>query len=92
MRNPHAHHGVFKQGRPGPQRQLVDQAQDIVMRRAGVDPIWDLENLGWAPNTGHSTAVAQDILNRLQALEAANGTPQQFVELLRTFQREAAAR
>lgn len=92
MKNHHAHHGVFKRGRPGLQRQLVDEAQDIVRRRAGVDPIWDVDNLGWAPNRGHTTAVVQDILDPLTALDAANGTPEEFRILLRQFQEEAAKR
>jgi RHS repeat-associated protein len=92
MQNPHAHHGVFKEGRPGPMRDAVLESQDIVRRRAGVDPIWGVDNLGWAPNRGHSTSVAQDILERLRALDAANGTPEDFRALLRTFQEEAARR
>ena len=92
MTRPHAHHGVFKRGRPGRQRALVEAAQDIVKRRGGIDPIWGEDNLGWAPNRGHTTAVMESIVERLRALDAANGTPQQFQALLRTFIEEAAAR
>ncbi|HWB74066.1 MAG TPA: SpvB/TcaC N-terminal domain-containing protein [Nannocystaceae bacterium] len=92
MVRPHAHHGVFKRGRRGRQRELVEQAQEIVRRRAGVDPIWDLDNLGWAPNKGHTNAVAEDILNRLRSLDATNAPPEDFRRLLRTFLEEAAAR
>jgi hypothetical protein len=92
MRRPHAHHSVFKEGLPGRQRELVAEAQDLLKRRAGVDPIWDVRNLGWAPNKAHTTAVMEDIVTRLRALDAANGTPSQFESLLRQFSKEAAAR
>ena len=92
MHRPHAHHGVFKEGLPGRQRELVEEAQDLARRRGGIDPIWGLENLGWAPNRGHTTAVMEDISNRLRALDGANGTPEDFERLLRTFLAEAAAR
>lgn len=92
MCRPHAHHGVFAAGRPGPQRRLVHEAQDIVRRRAGVETIWETKNLGWAPNRGHTTAVIEDILKRLRALDSASGTPEDFRRLLRVFLEEAATR
>ena len=92
MVRPHAHHGVFKKGMPGRQAELVEEAQDIVRRRAGVDPIWGLSNLGWAPNKGHTTAAMQDILQRLRSLDEAGGAPEEFGALLRTFLTEAARR
>jgi RHS repeat-associated protein len=92
MVRPHAHHAVQKRGQPGRQRQLVETAHDLLRRRAGIDPYFSLDNLGWAPNRGHTTAVLQDQVARLQALDAANGTPEQFVDLVRQFGAEAAGR
>lgn len=92
MIRPHAHHGVYKRGMPGRQAELVEQAQDIVRRRGGVDPIWGLSNLGWAPNKGHTTAAMEDILLRLRNLDEVGGAPDEFVSLLRTFLNEAARR
>ncbi len=92
MKNPHAHHGVFKVGNGAEQQRIVGEAHDILRRRAGIDPIWDVDNLGWAPNKAHSKAVISDILNRLKALDGASGTPEAFKSLLGDFLREAAAR
>lgn len=92
MSNPHAHHAVFKAGQPGKMSTVVSEAQSVVRQRAGIDPIWDLENLGWAPNKGHSIAVAEDQLSRLRVFDAADATPAEFEELLKLFKNEAAAR
>jgi hypothetical protein len=92
MEQPHAHHAIFKKGRPGRQRLLVEEAHGILQRRAGIDPIFGTANLGWAPNRGHTTAVMEDIVRRLRALDAANAGPAEFERLLADFKREAAAR
>ncbi len=92
MSNPHAHHVVFKEGAPGAQRSAVELAQEILKKRAGIDPIWDQANLAWAPNKGHTTAIAQDTLSRLRVFDAADATPDEFRSLLEVLGMEAAKR
>ena len=45
MPDPHAHHVLQKRGRPGAQRDLVLEGQDLLQQRAGIDPVYGLENL-----------------------------------------------
>ncbi|MDR4904409.1 hypothetical protein S3E15_01814 [Bacillus mycoides] len=50
MRNPHAHHILFKKGLGQKQKILVQEGQEI-LRKHGIEPIIGEENLVWAPNT-----------------------------------------
>jgi hypothetical protein len=72
--------------------RAVREAQTLVRNRAGVDPFWDIDNIGWAPNRGHTIAVAEDQLSRLRVFDAADATPADFLDLLQQFKDEAAAR
>ena len=93
MPSPHAHHSVQRHGR-GRQVPLLERAHDLLRRRGGINAHFDLNNLAWNSLGGgnHSTQVARDQLLRLEALDASNGTPQQFRDLLRSFTAEATAR
>jgi RHS repeat-associated protein len=90
----HAHHALMKAGREGEQRLLVEEGGDILRRRAGIDHVWDIDNLGWAPNGrgNHSTEVLEDIVERLRALERAGAPPERYRELLDDAKRAAACR
>jgi RHS repeat-associated protein len=93
MPNPHAHHSIQRVGR-GAQRPLLERIHEVFRRRAGIDLNYDMDNLAWNSLGGgnHSTRVVQDQLSRVEALDAANGTPDQFRDLLRQFTLEATAR
>jgi len=95
MTDPHAHHVFPKRGRPGEQRRLVDEGQDILRRRGGIDPIFDTENLTWAPNRvagQHSTSTIRGMVERLRELEAAKASPEDFAKALEDFGKTAAER
>ena len=60
--------------------------------RTGIDLVWDPRNLGWAPNRGHTKDNLTSMVDRLERLDANNGTPDQFVDLLQTLLGEAERR
>ncbi|MGQ0801009.1 MAG: RHS repeat-associated core domain-containing protein [Pseudomarimonas sp.] len=95
MPDPHAHHVLAKRGRPGQQRQLVQEGQEILRNRAGIDPIWDVSNLVWAPNRvpgQHSTDSIRKVVDRLRELDKANAEPGDFSDALRGLGETAADR
>nr|WP_275994431.1 polymorphic toxin-type HINT domain-containing protein [Argonema antarcticum] len=91
MENPHAHHILQKLGREGTQRALVQEGQAI-LRKHGIDPIWGLENLVWAPNRGHTTAAQELVVEELKAVDAAGLGYDDIVTVLRRHGRIAANR
>lgn len=93
MYRPHGHHVLPKKGNKT-MANLVGQAQEILRRRAGIDPYWDLENLTWAPNGRgiHSNPAILDVVHRIKALDLANGTPEDFRNLLKQLRHEARDR
>jgi len=95
MPDPHAHHVLQKRGRPGVQRDLVLEGQDLLQRRAGIDPVYGLENLVWAPNRvagQHSTETLRRVVGKVRELDSANATPQDFLKALEVLGKEAADR
>jgi hypothetical protein len=68
MARPHGHHIVFKEGRPGPVRDVLAESKQI-LERHGVDWYTGRENLIWAPNQGHSLANAEAVRDALRAAE-----------------------
>lgn len=68
MYDPHAHHTLFKKGNGAAQQELVQEGQEI-LRRYDIDPIYGLENLGWAPNRvkgQHSIDALRPLVERLR--------------------------
>ncbi len=75
MVDPHAHHILFKEGNGQAQKTLVQEGQAL-LRRFGIDPIYGLENLVWAPNriTGqHDYAGLKNVVNQLKMVEEMGG-------------------
>lgn len=94
MTDPHAHHILYKKGRGANQQSLVREGQDI-LKKHGIDPIWGLENLTWAPNRvngQHRTETLQDLVNDLKAVDAAGGGKDDIVNVLRDHGDRAAGR
>ncbi|MGD9128508.1 MAG: polymorphic toxin-type HINT domain-containing protein [Planctomycetia bacterium] len=95
MTHPHAHHILMKEGKEGVQRELVEEGQKI-LRRYDIDPIEGYENLVWAEQYAHgqhTTETLERIVEALRELDAKEGVGyDDFVELLKRFGEEAAAR
>lgn len=75
MVDPHAHHILFKEGLGDAQKALVKEGQAL-LRRYGIDPIWGLENLVWAPNRikgQHGIEVLRNVVEQLKAVEELGG-------------------
>jgi len=68
MERPHGHHIVFKEGPPGPIRDMVDESKAI-LERHGIDWYTGADNLIWAPNRGHSLANATQVRDMLAAAD-----------------------
>ncbi|MBE7385190.1 MAG: Hint domain-containing protein [Leptolyngbya sp. SIO1E4] len=89
----HGHHILFKSGNGPKQKALVIEGATILARRANIDWVTSLHNLIFAPNgvTGmHGRPRLQSLVNDLKAMDAVNGSPKDFIELLR-LHGEAAA-
>jgi len=74
---PHAHHILFKKGYKGTQQSLVKEGQDL-LRRYGIDPVFGVENLVWAPNRivgQHDTKALRYVVEQLKIIENFGGTP-----------------
>jgi len=69
MVRPHGHHIVFKEGRPGPVRDVLGESKAI-LEKHGVDWYTGRENLIWAPNRGHSLANAEAVRDALKAADS----------------------
>ncbi|WP_255288043.1 AHH domain-containing protein [Bacillus pseudomycoides] len=85
MRNPHAHHILFKKGLGQKQKVLVQEGQEI-LRRYGIDPIIGEENLVWAPNAvigQHSLDALEIVVKRLRDVEAEGGDLDDIVDALK---------
>ena len=75
MVDPHAHHILFKEGNGAAQKALVQEGQAL-LRRYGIDPVYGLENLVWAPNriTGqHDIKALRNVVDQLKAVEKNGG-------------------
>lgn len=59
MINPHAHHIVFRNG-PAGAKEYIEDSQRI-LREAGIDPIYSIENFVWAPNKNHTIDAARAV-------------------------------
>ena len=93
MIDPHAHHILFKKGLGAGQQELVEEGQDI-LRRVGIDPIYGVENLTWAPNIEgqHVTANLREVVDRLRDLDSVGAGYEDFVEALQELGDIAAQR
>ena len=94
MKDPHAHHILFKKGRGAAQQQLVKEGQDI-LRKYGIDPILGLENLVWAPNRvagQHDFNAIKHVVDELKIIDGAGLGYKKIVEQLEDLGRLASER
>ncbi|EOP59959.1 hypothetical protein IKQ_06110 [Bacillus cereus VDM053] len=85
MKNPQAHHILFKKGLGEDQQKLVQEGQEI-LRKYGIDPIIGEENLVWAPNAvvgQHSIDALEIVVKRLRDVEAEGGDLEDIVDALK---------
>jgi len=80
MKNPHAHHIVFKKGR-GAMRKYLDESKSI-LEKHGIDWIKGVENLVWAPNKNHSADAAKAVRNALKKVDDAGGSRDDIIRTL----------
>jgi hypothetical protein len=94
MIDPHAHHILFKKGLGQAQQAIVEEGQAI-LRKHGIDPIYGIENLVWAPNRiakQHDIASLQNVVDTLKKVDAAGGDRADIVESLKKLGQLAAQR
>ncbi|MDP1562755.1 MAG: Hint domain-containing protein [Pirellulaceae bacterium] len=86
----HAHHILFKSGLGLGQRQLVAEGMEILIRH-GIDPVYGLKNLVWAPNIAgqHAMPALKRVLDALRNADR-RGTDAVW-EALRKLGEQAAA-
>jgi hypothetical protein len=72
MDRPHSHHGIFKEGTAAMQ-ETIAFAHDLVWN-AGIDPAYNLRNLGWAPNRGPANHSPENLLDSTMYLHLASLT------------------
>lgn len=75
MYRPHAHHIVFKKGRPSQAADL--KISKAILKKYGIDYLKGKENLIWAPNKNHSDAAAKKVRQALQRADRTKGTKAQ---------------
>ena len=94
MVDPHAHHILFKEGNGAAQKALVQEGQAL-LRRHGIDPVYGLENLVWAPNriTGqHDIRALRNVVDQLKAVGSRGGDFYDIVDMLIELGEVAASR
>jgi len=94
MVDPHAHHILFKKGHGVAQQALVDEGQAI-LRKYGIDPIYGVENLVWAPNrvdAQHGIETLRNVVETLRRLDAAGADRDDIVKALAKLGELAAKR
>ena len=82
MKNPHDHHTLEVNGRPGEHRAIVREGQEI-LRNYDIDPLHGLENLVRAPNKGHTMGAAQELVDELKAAKEYGFSRNDVVEILK---------
>ncbi|WP_199884101.1 contractile injection system protein, VgrG/Pvc8 family [Anaerosinus massiliensis] len=94
MKNPHAHHILFKEGLGKAQKKLVKEGQKI-LKKYDIDPIYGVENLVWAPNGvkgQHDIKALKNVVDKLKEADMLGGTKQHIVETLKELGNQAAKR
>ena len=90
MKRAHAHHILYKVGNGPAQQKLVKEGQEILLKH-GIDPVYGVENLTWAPNKGHNLMNLTEVLDMLRAADKI-GTRDAVVEALKKAGKIAAER
>lgn len=94
MKDPHAHHILFKEGNGQAQKVLVRQGQEL-LREFDIDPIMGPENLVWAPNRvqgqHHIDALAH-VVKKLNEVKNSGGDRSDMAQMLQELGELAARR
>jgi hypothetical protein len=91
MKNAHIHHILEVNGRAGEHRALVREGQEI-LRNYDIDPLQGIENLTWAPNTGHTEIAAQNLVEELRSAQQAGLSRDDIIKILKDHGQQAAGR
>lgn len=94
MPDPHAHHILYRKGLGSGQQALVLVGQAI-LEKHGIDPVYGVENLVWAPMRvvgQHGIEALQNVLDTLTKVDAYGGDYDDIVDALRELGRIAASR
>lgn len=94
MKDPHAHHILFKEGHGEAQKALVKEGQAI-LRKHGIDPIIGPENLVWAPNAvegQHNEEALKMVVEGLKKRDEAGGDYKDIVNFLKEMGQIASGR
>lgn len=91
MKNPHRHHILEVNGRPGEHRAIVREGQEI-LRSYDIDPLQGVENLVWAPNKGHTLNAASDLVSELRNARDEGLDRNSIVEILMDHGQRARGR
>ena len=94
MADPHAHHILFKEGNGQAQKVLVKEGQAL-LARYGIDPIFGLENLVWAPNRvegQHGIEALENVVEQLKEMDRLGGDYDDIVQTLNMLGKLAAKR
>ncbi|WP_275368454.1 RHS repeat-associated core domain-containing protein [Xenorhabdus bovienii] len=87
MWRPHAHHIVFQKG-PAAAKEFIKDSQRI-LREAGIDPKYGVENLVWAPNKNHSVEAAKKVNDVLkEAVSSGRSVKDTLAELGELFAKD----
>lgn len=80
----HAHHIVFQKG-PAAARKFIEDSQRI-LREAGIDPKYGIENFVWAPNKNHAIDAAKKVNDALrEAVDDGKSIQETLAELGKKF-------
>lgn len=94
MKDPHAHHVLFKKGLGEKQQELVKEGQEILIEYE-IDPIFGLENLIWAPNRvkgQHSIDTLRNVIHNIKQVKDNDGDREDMIKTLEKLGKEAARR
>ncbi|MER1992359.1 MAG: hypothetical protein ABS864_07940 [Aerococcus urinaeequi] len=93
MKDPHAHHILFKKGLGISQQELVEEGQKI-LREYDIDPIFGIENLTWAPNRvkGQHSIDALKVVDNIKEVKNHGGDRDDMVQRFKELGDLAATR
>lgn len=91
MINPHRHHILEVNGRPGKHRTIVREGQEI-LANYDVDPLKGIENLTFAPNRGHVMSEAKYLVDDLRDAQQIGATRDEIINILEYHGQRASER
>ena len=94
MKDPHAHHILFKKGLGKSQQELVKEGYKI-LREYDIDPIFGIENLTWATNRvkgQHGIDALKNVVDNIKEIKNSGGDRDDMVQRLKELGDLAATR